>query len=117
MNFSNLKLPGTRQEHPLMNEHKKVIMQDKHNVIEVIIANYDKDGFTYCVAGHNCIIGEQSVHIEPTTANGLYKSERGAVICMLSYLAETFGNTWPEEVVRVLRLAIWEYRQTSFFDN
>ena len=117
MNFSNLRIPGCKQVNPLENIHKKIIFEDKHNVIEVIIANYDKDGYTYCVAGHNCHIGEEHYNIDATSENGLYKSERGAIMGMLSYLCETFSKVWPPEVVEVIKLAIWEYRQTSFFDN
>ncbi len=114
--FENLRIPGCKQDHPLENIHKKIILEDKHNVIEVIIGNYNKDGFTYCVAGHNCHIGEERYNIEPTSENGLYKSERGAIIGMLSYLWETFSKVWPPEVAEVVKLAIWEYRQTSLFD-
>lgn len=114
--FKNLKLPGVKMLSPIMNLHKKIIIEDRHNVVEIILGNYTHNGMCYCVAGHNCHIGEQSVKIEPKPENGLYKSERGAVICMLSYLAETFGKIWPEEVVKILQLAIWENRQTSFFD-
>ena len=111
-----IKLPGVKLVGEIQNRHKKVILEDRHNVIEIILGSYDYNGMNYVVAGHNCHIGEHSVKIDPSPENGLYKSERGAVICMLSYLAETFGKVWPEEVVKVLNLAIWEYRQTSFFD-
>lgn len=116
MKYQNLRLPGTKLAGTVYDRHKKIIFEDKHTVIEIDIASYDDKGTRFFVAGHNCYVGEQSVKIEPKPENGLYKSERGAVICMLSYLSETFGKTWPEEVVKILQLAIWENRQTSFFD-
>lgn len=116
MNFSNLRISGCKQDHPLENIHKKIILEDKHNVIEVIIGNYNKDGMNYVVAGHNCHVGEFSVAINPNPENGVYMNERYAIISMLCYLHETYGKQWPAEVVKIIELAVWENRQFSLFD-
>lgn len=116
MKYQNLRLPGTKLAGEVYDRHKKIILEDKHTVIEIDIASYDDKGTRFFVAGHNCHVGEEHVAISPNPENGLYTTERNAVICMLSYLSETFGKTWPEEVVKILQLAIWENRQTSFFD-
>ena len=116
MKYQNLRLPGTKLAGTVYDRHKKIIFEDKHTVIEIDIASYDDKGTRFFVAGHNCHVGEEHVAISPNPENGLYTTERNAVICMLSYLSETFGKNWPEEVVKILQLAIWENRQTSFFD-
>lgn len=116
MKYQNLRLPGTKLAGTVYDRHKKIIFEDKHTVIEIDIASYDDKGTRFFVAGHNCHVGEEHVAISPNPENGLYTTERNAVICMLSYLSESFGKNWPEEVVKILQLAIWENRQTSFFD-
>ena len=35
---------------------------------------------------------------------------------ILRYLYETYGQQWPSEIVKIIELAVWEYRQTSIFD-
>ena len=114
--FGNLRLPGTKLAGTVYDRHKKIIFEDKHTVIEIDIASYDDKGTRFFVAGHNCHVGEDHVAITPNPENGLYTTERNAIVCMLHYLHETYGQQWPSEVVKIIELAVWEYRQTSFFD-
>lgn len=114
--FRGIKLPGVKLVGEIQNQHKKVILEDRHNVIEIILGSYDYNGMNYVVAGHNCHVGDVSVSIEPTPENGVYMNERYATISMLCYLHETYGKQWPVEVVKIIELAVWENRQTSLFD-
>ena len=116
INFHSIKLPGVKFEGEIQNQHKKVIFEDRHNVIEILLGRYSHNGMDYVVAGHNCHVGDVSVSMKPTPENGVYMNERYATISMLCYLHETYGKQWPSEVVKIIELSIWENRQTSFFD-
>lgn len=115
-NFHSIKLPGVKFEGEIQNQHKKVIFEDRHNVIEIILGRYSHNGMDYVVAGHNCHVGEFSVAINPNPENGVYVNEKYAIISMLCYLHETYGKQWPVEVVKIIELAVWENRQFSLFD-
>lgn len=114
--FSNLRKPGVAQKSPVLNEHKKVIFEDKHYVIEILLATYFHDGYQYVVAGHNCIVGAEPERLSPTPENGLYCSERAAVVSMLNYIGNNHAAKWPEEVQQIIKLAIMQERQISIFD-
>lgn len=114
--FRNLRLPGIKLAGEVIDRHNKIIFEDKHTVIEILLGSYSHDGMNYIVAGHNCHVGEDHVAINPNPENGLYTSERNAIVYMLHYLYETYGQQWPSEVVKIIELAVWEYRQTSIFD-
>lgn len=114
--FSNFRLPGVAPHSPVMNLHKKVILEDRHTVIEILIGNYTHEGTTYCVAGYHIINGEQTETIDPKPDNGLYRFERQAIIFMVRHLRNKFKDVFNAETLKVLQLAETQYRQVPMFD-
>lgn len=114
--INNLRKPGVAQRTPVLNEHNKVIFEDKHYVIEILLATYFHEGYQYVVAGYNCIVGSEPKRLNPTPENGLYCSERAAVVSMLQHIGNNIASQWPEEIKEILKLAIYQERQTSIFN-